>query len=136
MSIVIAKWLWMAIRTLETNTMPTDNRDILEVVKAELELIQKCALCRSLPTPWLPTSIFRDSPTCLNFADPERTHPCEECLLMALVPPEHRWQKVPCHHIPLTQDKRTVDFLEQNGTQDELEETVSTWLRRMIAFLE
>jgi len=116
--------------------MPTDDRDILEVLKAELDFIEKGGYGRSVRTPWLPTSMFQDSPTCLNFGDPQRSHPCEECLLMMLVPLERRFEKLPCHHIPLTQDRKTVNFLEQNEIQDEMEETVKSWLRRVIRFVE
>ena len=116
--------------------MPKDDRDVLEVLKSELDFIEKGGYGRSVRTPWLATSMFQDSPTCLNFGDPQRTHPCEECLLMILVPPERRSEEVPCHHIPLTRDRKTISFLEQNGTQDDTEETVKTWLRRVIGLLE
>jgi hypothetical protein len=116
--------------------MPTDDRDVLEVLKSELDFIEKGGYGRSVRTPWLPTSTFQDSPTCLNFGDPQRSHPCEECILMALVPAERRSEKVPCHHIPLTPDGRSIDFLERNGTPDDVEEAVKAWLRCMIGILE
>jgi hypothetical protein len=116
--------------------MPTDDRDTLEVLKAELDFIEKGGYGRSVRTPWLPTSMFQDSLTCLNFGDPQQRHPCDECLLMALVPAERRSEKIPCHHIPLNPGGETVDFLERNGTQDEMEERVKNWLRNTIKFLE
>lgn len=116
--------------------MPADDRDVLEVLKSELDFIEKGGYGRSVRTPWLPTSIFQDSLTCLNFGDPQRSHPCDECLLMALVPPERRSENVPCHHIPLTPEGKTIAVLERNADQDEMEETVKTWLRRMINNLE
>ena len=112
--------------------MPIDDRDILEVLKSELDFIEKGGYGRSVRTPWLPTSMFQDSLTCLNFGDPQRSHPCDECLLMSLVPPERRSEKIPCHHMPLTPEGTTMDLLEHNATQDEMEEMVKTWLRRMI----
>jgi len=116
--------------------MLTDNRDVLEVLKFELDFIEKGGYGRSVRTPWLPTSIFQDSLTCLNFGDPNRSHPCDECLLMALVPPEHCSEKVPCHHIPLTPEGETVQRVEQNEGREVAQEVVKNWLRRMIKILE
>lgn len=116
--------------------MQKDDRDMLETLKAELDFIEKGGYGRSVRTPWLPTSTFQDSLTCLNFGDPHRSRPCEECLLMALVPPERRAENVPCHHIPVTPDGETVHDLERRGTQAQMEDTVKNWLRRMIATLE
>jgi hypothetical protein len=113
-----------------------DDRDVLEILKSELDLIEKGGYGRSVRTPWLPTSTFQDSLTCLNFGDPNRSGPCDECLLMALVPPERRSEKIPCHHIPVTQEGKTVHDLERSETQGEMEDIVKNWLRRMIAMLE
>lgn len=116
--------------------MPTDDREVLEVLKVELGFLEKGGYGRSIRTPWLPTSIFQDSPTCLNSGDPSRGRACHECLLTALVPPERLSEKVPCHHIPLTPDGETIDFLERNETPDRMDETVKNWLRCMIRILE
>ena len=116
--------------------MPTDDRDVLEVLKFELDFIEKGGYGRSVRTPWLPTSIFQDSLTCLNFGDPNRSRPCNECLLMALVPPARRSEKVPCHHIPLSPEGETIHYLERNEQQDVMEDVVKDWLRRMIKILE
>ena len=61
--------------------MPKDERDILEVLRAELDQIEKGGYGRSVRTPWKPTSTFQDSLTCINFGYPYRAHPCEECFL-------------------------------------------------------
>lgn len=116
--------------------MARDDRDILEILKFELEFIEDGGYGRSVRTPWKPTSIFQDSLTCLNFGDPECTRPCQECLLMEFVPPERRAESVPCHHIPLTASGRTVDQLEHAEDQAELEEAVKVWLRKTIQRLE
>jgi hypothetical protein len=116
--------------------MSKDDRNTLEVFKAELNFIEKGGYGRSVQTPWKPTSIFRDSLSCLNFGDPKQTHLCNECLLMDFVPPEARAQSVPCHHIPLNQRRETVETIERSATQQELEESIKTWLRKRINQLE
>lgn len=116
--------------------MPKDDGDILEVLKAELDFIEKGGYGRSVRTPWKPTSVFQDSLTCINFGDPKQSHPCEECLLMEFVPPASRLEKVPCHRIPLTPEGETVASLDSRGNQEDLEETVKTWLRTNISRIE
>jgi len=118
------------------NDMLTDDRKVLEALKSELDFLEKGGYGRSVRTPWKPTSVFQDSPTCLNFSDPKQTHPCNECLLMAFVPPESRGESVPCHHIPLTSAGDTVESAERWGNQAELETVVKAWLRETIKRLE
>jgi hypothetical protein len=113
-----------------------DDRDTLQVLKAELDFVEKGGYGRSVKTPWQPTSIFQDSPSCLNLGDLERTHPCSECLLIDFVPPEARKQDVPCHHIPLNAKGETIDELEWKENQRKTEETVKNWLRSTINQLE
>src|SRR3982751_6809153 len=62
--------------------MAKDGRDILEVLKGELDFIEKGGYGRSVRTPWLPKSIFQDSLSCLNYGYPFRAHPCSECHLL------------------------------------------------------
>jgi len=116
--------------------MPIDERDVLEVLKSELEFIKKGNYGRAGRTPWLPSSIFQDSATCLNVGDPNRPHPCDECLLTALVPKNRLSEAVPCHHIPLNPEGETVHFLECNESREVLEEKVEAWLNCMIKILE
>ena len=116
--------------------MSEDDRDSLEVLKAELDFIEKGGYGRSVKTPWQPTSVFQDSPSCLNLGDIERSHPCSECLLIDFVPPEERTEDVPCHHIPLDSTGRTIDELEWNENQRETEDAVKNWLRATIKRLE
>jgi len=115
--------------------MPNDDRDVLDVMKAELDFIEKGGYGRSVRTPWRATSIFQDSLTCLNFGDPNHSHPCEECLLMEFVPPAFRQDNVPCHHIPLTPKGKTVAEMEFRS-QDDLEDEVKIWLRTNISRIE
>lgn len=116
--------------------MPIDDRDILEVLKFELTFLEQGGYGRSVRTPWKPTHAFQDSLSCLNFGDPNRTHPCDECLLMQFVPQEHRGESVPCHHIPLTQQGETVETLENQENQQVMEERLEQWLRATIQRLE
>jgi hypothetical protein len=116
--------------------MIPDDRDAIEVLKAELDFVEKGGYGRSVKTPWQPTSILQDSPSCLNLGDPARTHSCRECLLIDFVPPEARAENVPCHHIPLNATGATIDVLQLKGDQPETEETVKSWLRATINKLE
>lgn len=116
--------------------MPKDDRNTLEVFKAELNFLEKGGYGRSVQTPWQTTSIFRDSLSCLNFGDAHQTHPCDECFLIDFVPSEARTQRVPCHHIPLNERGETVETIERNAAQQDLEESLKTWLREKIEQLE
>ena len=116
--------------------MTHDDRDKLEVLKAELNFVEKGGYGRLVKTPWLPHSIFQDSPSCLNFGQLERTHPCSECLLIEFVPPEANAQDVPCHHIPLNDKGETIDELQWKEDQRKTEETLKNWLRSTISQIE
>ena len=61
---------------LEVATMVKDDRDIMEVLKDELSFIEKGGYGRSVRTPWQAKSVFQDSLACINYADPNHTHPC------------------------------------------------------------
>jgi len=116
--------------------MPQDERDTLEVLRAELEHIEKGGYGRSVRTPQTPTSVFQDSLSCLNYGYPYRAHPCSECLLDSFVPTGRHAEQVPCHHIPLGPDGATVEELETEDNQSRLEEAVKSWLRAKIKELE
>jgi hypothetical protein len=116
--------------------MSQKNRDILETLRFELKFLEDGGYGRSPHAPWRAPYIFEDSPSCLNFSDPARPHPCNECLLEQLVPPGQREQEVPCRFIPLNDKGQTVDSLYRTGTQQEIEETLCAWLRREISRLE
>ena len=116
--------------------MAKDDRDILDILKFELEFLESGGYGRSVRTPWKPTSTFQDSLTCINFGDPLRSRPCDECLLMSFVPKEKRSESVPCHHIPLTESGETVDLIEQKQGGKDVQEALRDWLRKTIARLE
>src|SRR5262245_13284357 len=116
--------------------MAQDDRDALEVLKAELNFIEKGGYGRSVRSPRQPTSMLQDSPICLNYADLDRSQPCSECLLINFVPLKDREKDVPCHFIPLNSDGDTIDELGWEQDQHGLEENVKIWLRATIKGLE
>lgn len=114
--------------------MAKDERDLLELLKTELEFIEQGGYGRSVKTPWKPTSSFRESLTCVNYALPEKTHACSECHLIDFVPRDKESEEIPCHFIPLNAAGETVDSLENN--QGKLEEALREWMRRKIEEIE
>ena len=113
-----------------------DERDVLELLKAELDHIEKGGYGRSVCAPWRPTSVFQDSLTCINYGYPYRAHPCNECFLNELVPSGRRAAAIPCHHIALDAEGTTVEEIESEDNQQMLEEKVKTWLRTKIKEIE
>jgi hypothetical protein len=112
--------------------MSDEKRELLTKLKLELAFIGDGGYGRSVRTPHKPTSLFQDSLTCLNFGDPQRTHPCGECILMQYVPDSRQGEDVPCHHIPLDEENRTIATLDAS----EGEEVLKQWLRHEINRLE
>lgn len=116
--------------------MTTDERDILELLKSELDFIESGGYGRSVRTPWLSKSAFQDSLSCINYGDEDRAHPCDECHLLDFVAPEHQTEDVPCHSIPLNTDGETIEDLERQDNQAKLEREVRGWLRDRIKQIE
>ena len=112
--------------------MSKDERDILELLKSELDFIEQGGYGRSVRTPWKDTSPFRDSLTCVNYALPEKAHPCSECHLIDFVPADKRGEELPCHAIPLNAAGDTVESLELQNNQAKLEMTLKEWMRAKI----
>lgn len=115
--------------------MPSDDRDILDVLKFELEFLEQGGYGRSPRESWRPRLIFEDSPSCLNFNSREK-EPCSNCALMKLVPAEAQKEQNPCEHIPLTPHGDTLESLYRTGTQQEIEEALGIWLRATIKRIE
>jgi hypothetical protein len=115
--------------------MPRDNRNLLDVLKFELEFLEQGGYGRLPRESWRPRFIFEDSPTCMNFNSKDRK-PCSECLLMQFVPEDARREQTPCIHIPLSFSGETLDNLYRTGTQQEIEEALGSWLRTTIHRLE
>src|ERR1700757_535044 len=114
--------------------MAKDDRDILELLRSELDFLEKGGYGRAVKTPWKSTSAFRDSLTCVNYALPEKAHPCSECHLIDFVPKGHEGEEIPCHSIPLNAEGDTVDDL--GSDQDKLESALKDWLRDRIKEIE
>ncbi|MBZ5665396.1 MAG: hypothetical protein LAO30_12400 [Acidobacteriia bacterium] len=116
--------------------MSHNDRDILETLRFQLQFLEEGGYARSPHAPWRAPYIFEDSPSCLNFKQSNRPHPCSECLLMQLVPPEHRERDIPCRFIPLNDKGQTVDSLYRTGTPEEMVEALRNWLQREIRRIE
>ena len=116
--------------------MPRDDRNVLEVLKAELNFVTKGGYGRSPREPWRAQLFLEDSPTCMNYDRKESPAPCSECLLIDFVPDDRRNEKVPCRHIRLTPDGETLLQLYRRGTECEITEAMENWLRKAIDQLE
>ena len=110
--------------------MKRDNA--LDVLKNELRFVQKGGY--RAPLVWRAPLVFEDSPTCPR----ESCVACPEtdCVLMRFVPKECRYEAVPCRHIPLNELGETVDSLYRTGTNEEIEQTLESWLRETIGRLD
>jgi hypothetical protein len=115
--------------------MPKDDRNLLDVLKFELEFLEQGGYGRLPREAWRARFIFEDSPTCMNFSSKDR-EPCSECLLMQFVPEDARKAQTPCIHIPLSPGGQTLESLYSTGTQQEIEEALGVWLRTTIQKLE
>jgi len=116
--------------------MAKDERNVLELLKTELDFIEKGGYGRSVRTPWKSTSPFRESLTCVNYALPEKAHPCSECHLIDFVPSDKRSGELPCHAIPLNAAGDTVESLECENNQAKLEDALKEWMRARIKEIE
>lgn len=116
--------------------MTQDKRDILEILKFELDFLRDGGYGRSPQKPWRAPSIFEDSPICPNFCDPARPYPCQDCLLEQFVPEGRRSENTPCRFIELTKQGQTVEDFYRTGSQIEIEEALACWLRAQIEKIE
>jgi hypothetical protein len=116
--------------------MAKDDRDILEVLKAELSFLENNGYARSARMPWQAKSAFQDSLTCINYGHPYRAHPCNECHLLEFVNPENQGKSIPCHFIPLNEKGDTIDSLELEENERKLEQSLKDWLKVIIHGLE
>lgn len=115
--------------------MSEDRRDILEVLRYELNFLEQGGYSRNLRQ-GRKISPFQDTLSCLNFGEPLRKHTCQECFLYDFVPEESRTEDVPCHFIPLDEAGTSVSKLLRAGDLSALETALRSWLRNTIAGLE
>jgi hypothetical protein len=116
--------------------MPKDSRNTIEVLKAELDFIQQGGYEQSMRDPWSVKLALEDTRTCMNFDHKKTPTPCSECLLMQFVPANRRNEKVPCRHIPLTEEGDTLLQLYRGSTEDEIDKALAGWLKETINQLE
>ncbi|HEY1482371.1 MAG TPA: hypothetical protein VGF19_06610 [Candidatus Acidoferrum sp.] len=113
-----------------------DDRNILELLKAELAFLEKGGYRKGPRYPWRPTFMFEDSPTCINFQSERHPRPCGECALIQFVPEDRKKLRYPCRHIQLTSQGECVNSFYEWGTQEELEVALKAWLQRTIQAIE
>jgi len=116
--------------------MANDKSGLLDVLRAELEFVEKGGYRHTVRAQWRPHFMFQDSPTCLNFDPLQPPKPCSDCALMELIPEAAHARKIPCRYIPLNERGETVDSFYRTGTQEELEAAVVNWLKTTIDRLE
>ncbi len=116
--------------------MPADRRDLLEILKFELQFLDDGGYGRSPHAPQRPSLAFEDSLTCINFNSSEERKPCGDCLLMQFVPPNRVSEQIPCRHIPLDSTGQTLASLYEVGSQPQIEEALRYWLKSTIRRLE
>lgn len=113
-----------------------EEKDLLKVLKVELEFLNNGGYERRARTSWRPICIFEDSPSCMAQARNNGLSSCRDCPLMQLVPQEFRSHKFPCRHIPLNAGGETLDSFYRYADDHEVEEAVKKWLQATIAELE
>ena len=116
--------------------MATDLKETIEQLKLERSILKDGGYGRSVRTPWKPTSLFRDSVTCLNFGEEVRKHPCSECLLWEWVPESRQTEDIPCHHIPLNEKGQSIATLQEASDRENAEQALLGWLDATIQRLE
>lgn len=116
--------------------MYKDERDLLDVLKAELAFLEKGGYGRSPHESWRQPLIFEDSPSCMNYDSKDHAEPCSSCVLFQLVPPQFRGNKISCRHIPFNAESETLDSLSRYSHQFEIEQVFGNWLRTIIATIE
>jgi hypothetical protein len=116
--------------------MQINRQTVLQLLKSELEFLDKGGYKHHPRSRWRAPYVFEDSPSCPNSSDRARSHPCDECWLMQFVPAELGEEQIPCRFVDLTGAGVTVDSLYRCGTPAESEEALRSWLQRRIHELE
>ena len=83
--------------------MPSDDRKLFSVLKAELAYLKRGGY-RNLPSmSWRSPLLLHDSPMCLNFDRARNPRPCHACVMTSLVTANCLGERFPCRHIPLNE---------------------------------
>ena len=116
--------------------MSKDKRHLVDVLKQELEFVEKGGYRHPSHAAWRPQFMLQDSPTCLNLNSDEFPTPCTDCVLMQVTPADSQLRKFPCRYIPLNERGETLDLLYRTGTLEETQAAFKNWLKSTIARLE
>ena len=116
--------------------MSKDKRNLLDVLKKELEFVEIGGYRNPARAAWRPQFMFQDSPTCLNFEPSDHPQLCSDCIISQLLPLEVALRKIPCRYIPLNEQGDTLDLLYRTATGQETEAKFTDWLKSNIARLE
>lgn len=122
--------------TVEDLPVIPSRHTVLELLREELTFLDSGGYKRSPGSPWRCRYIFEESPSCPNYSDRTRSHPCIDCWLMEFVAPELREEQVPCRFVQLTSDGVTVDSLYRYSTPVETEQVLRNWLQQRIHEIE
>ena len=116
--------------------MSKDKRQLVDVLRQELEFVEKGGYRHPSHAAWRPQFMFQDSPTCLNLNSSDIPAPCTDCVMLQAVPADSQQRKFPCRYIPLNERGETLDLLYRAGTQEETQAAFKSWLKSTIARLE
>lgn len=72
----------------------------------------------------------------INFGYPYRVYPCNDCHLIAFVSSKHQKDHVPCHFINLNEMGETLNSLELDRNESQLERILKDWLAASIDEIE
>jgi hypothetical protein len=108
----------------------------VDLLKRELEFVEKGGYQNPLRATWRPQFLFQDSPSCINYEVSQHPKPCSDCFLTQFVPKDAQQHNAACRFIPLNDQGLTLDLLYRSGTQKEIETAFVDWLKTTIARLE
>ena len=116
--------------------MTDRQREVLRALKSELWFQEMRGYEPSVRGTRKELPIFRDSPSCLNYALAVKERPCAGCWLMDFVPAEKWGEAMPCEHIPLNSGGDTIAAMADRGENLAAKTAVREWLLRKIGEIE
>ncbi len=111
--------------------------DLIRLFETELDFMEGGGYGAPAGQPNKAKAVFSHTPVCINsWVVPGHKSDChDECILLDLVPEDHKKEDMPCHFIPLNDVGDTVRSLEEKGDPDRLEAEVKSWLKTKITRL-